>query len=121
MSTPSALALAPAPLFRTPQDEAARRRELWATAALGGLVLLALLACPGIAHATNPFSAGTTGAQTWLQSILLPVAIIGVIVVGVLALFGIMRWGMAISAMAGIVVIFGAPQLVAWARQISGV
>jgi type IV secretory pathway VirB2 component (pilin) len=50
-----------------------------------------------------------------------PLAIIGITVVGLLALFGVLRATLAVYAVWGIVIVFGAPQLVAWVRGIGGV
>lgn len=82
----------------------------------GALALLTLLA-PELAFAqASPFSTGATSFQTNFLAILTPVAVIAVMALGLAALFGRISWGWAAGGVAGIVLVFGAPQLVAWVR-----
>lgn len=86
-------------------------------------LLLALLvagaACwlPDVAWAqASPFSTGATSFQTNFLTILTPIAVIAVMGLGVAALFGRISWGWCIGGVAGIVLVFGAPQIVTWVR-----
>ena len=69
----------------------------------------------------SPFSSGTTAFQTNFLAILTPVAVIAVMALGLAALFGRISWGWAAGGVAGIVLVFGAPQLVTWVRGMFGV
>ena len=86
------------------------------------LLLALLIACagcwlPDVALAqASPFSTGATSFQTNFLSILTPVAVIAVMGLGVAALFGRISWGWAVGGVAGIVLVFGAPQIVTWVR-----
>jgi len=85
-------------------------------ALVGALVLLTLLA-PELALAqASPFSTGATSFQTNFLAILTPIAVIAVMALGLAALFGRISWGWAAGGVAGIVLVFGAPQLVTWVR-----
>lgn len=86
--------------------------------ALLGLILLPTLAS---AQAASPFATGATAFQTNLLAILTPVAVIGVMVLGVGAWFNRISWGWAVSGVLGIALFFGAPQLVTWVRGMFGV
>ena len=82
----------------------------------GALALLTLLA-PDLALAqASPFSTGATSFQNNFLAILTPIAVIAVMALGLAALFGRISWGWAAGGVAGIVLVFGAPQLVAWVR-----
>ena len=82
----------------------------------GAFALLTLLA-PELALAqASPFSTGATSFQTNFLAILTPIAVIAVMALGLAALFGRISWGWAAGGVAGIVLVFGAPQLVAWVR-----
>ena len=65
---------------------------------------------------TSPFSTGATSFQTNFLTILTPIAVIAVMGLGVAALFGRISWGWAVGGVAGIVLVFGAPQIVTWVR-----
>ena len=86
------------------------------------LLLALVVACvgcwlPDVALAqASPFSTGATSFQTNFLSILTPVAVIAVMGLGVAALFGRISWGWAVGGVAGIVLVFGAPQIVTWVR-----
>ena len=69
----------------------------------------------------GPFSTGAANFQSNLLTILAPIAVIGVMVIGVAAWFNKISWGWAAAAAGGIVLVFGAPQIVAWVRGMAGV
>ena len=76
-----------------------------------------LVITPELAFAqASPFSTGTTAFQTNFLTILTPVAVIAVMALGLAALFGRISWGWAAGGIAGIVLVFGAPQIVTWVR-----
>ena len=85
---------------------------------------VACVACwvPDVALAqASPFSTGASSFQTNFLTILTPIAVISVMGLGVAALFGRISWGWAIGGVAGIVLVFGAPQIVTWVRGMFGV
>ena len=85
--------------------------------ALAGAVAVLTLLVPELALAqASPFSTGATSFQTNFLAILTPIAVIAVMALGLAALFGRISWGWAAGGVAGIVLVFGAPQLVAWVR-----
>ena len=90
-----------------------------------GNLLLAtvLLTANSIALAAggSPFSTGSSALSTDLLTILTPVAAIAVMALGVLAWFGRISWGFAVSCMVGIVLVFGSQQIVSWIRGLAGV
>jgi type IV secretion system protein VirB2 len=89
---------------------------------LAALVILLVVMVPGVALAqASPFSTGTTAFSTDLLAIVTPLAVIATIILGVLALFHVVNWSWCIGAFGGIVLIFGAPQIVAWTRGLFGV
>lgn len=97
---------------------AAAQTELALTAVLIALAIL----MPEIALAqASPFSTGATAFQTNFLAILTPVAVIAVMALGLAALFGRISWGWAVGGVAGVVLVFGAPQLIAWVRGMFGV
>jgi len=69
----------------------------------------------------GPFSTGAANFQSNLLTILAPIAVIGVMVIGVAAWFNKISWGWAAAAAGGLVLVFGAPQIVAWIRGMAGV
>lgn len=79
-----------------------------------------LLATQAMAQA-SPFSTGATAFQGSFLAILTPVAIIAVMALGAAAWFNRISWGWAATGIAGIVLVFGAPQIVAWVRAMFGV
>ena len=86
----------------------------------GMLIAGALL--PALAWAqTSPFQTGATALQTNILTLLTPVAIILIMVLGVVAATGRISWGWPLAALVGIAVMFGAPQIVAWTRGMFGV
>jgi type IV secretion system protein VirB2 len=83
--------------------------------------VLALLCLPAVAFAGSPFATGAAALTTNVITILTPLAVIGVIAVGVAAWFNKVSWGWAVAAMIGIVLVFGAQQIVTWIRGMFGV
>ena len=69
----------------------------------------------------GPFSTGARNLQTNLMTILAPIAVIGVMVIGVAAWFNRISWDWAAAAAGGLVLVFGAPQIVSWIRSMAGV
>ena len=85
------------------------------------LLTVFFLCLPGLALAGAPFAAGATALQTNLITILTPVAVIGLIALGVAAWFGQARWGWAVAIILGIALVFGAQQILTWIRGLFGV
>jgi type IV secretion system protein VirB2 len=87
------------------------------------MVLFGLLAAalPEPALGGSPFATGTAAGQANLLGILTPVAAIAVMVSGVLAWFGKISWWWLVGVVIGIVLVFGAPQIVTWVRTMFGV
>jgi type IV secretion system protein VirB2 len=80
------------------------------------------LAIPGLAAAqAGPFSAGALALQNNLLTILGPIAVIAVMILGVAAWFNRISWAWMVGGVGGIVLVFGAPQVVAWVRGLFGV
>lgn len=93
-----------------------RRLPLYAPLALVLLALpLATLA------QSSPFASGATALQTNLLTILAPIAVIAVMALGVAAWFNRISWGWMVGGVAGIVLVFGASQVVTWIRGLFGV
>ncbi len=90
---------------------------------VGARVLcLAMVLAAGDAFAqASPFSAGAGAFQGSFLAILTPVAVIAVMGLGAAAWFNRISWAWAITGVAGIVLVFGAPQIVAWVRGMFGV
>jgi len=82
--------------------------------------VLACAAGDALAQA-SPFSTGATSFQGSFLAILTPVAVIAVMALGAAAWLNRISWGWAITGVAGIVLVFGAPQIVAWIRGMFGV
>ena len=89
-----------------------RRASLW---------LLTLLDASSAAAQTSPFATGATAFQTNFLTILTPVAVIAVMALGVGAWFNRISWSWAAGGALGILLVFGAPQIVAWVRGLAGV
>jgi type IV secretion system protein VirB2 len=70
---------------------------------------------------TSPFSTGATAFQTNFLTILTPVAVIAVMTLGVAAWFNRISWSWAAGGALGILLVFGAPQVVSWVRGLAGV
>lgn len=90
------------------------------TQSFAGGLGLALVSGLALAQA-SPFSTGATAFQGNFLSILTPVAVIAVMALGAAAWFNRISWGWAATGIAGIVLVFGAPQIVAWVRGMFGV
>lgn len=85
------------------------------------IVGAALLAgAPALAQ-QSPFSAGTTALQGGLLAILAPFAVLVIMGLGVAAWFNKISWGWVAGGFVGVVLVFGAPQIVAWIRGMFGV
>jgi type IV secretion system protein VirB2 len=92
-----------------------RREALWS-------VGLAMLFVAGEVFAqTSPFSTGAASFQGSFLAILTPIAVIAVMALGLAAWMNRISWGWAIMGVVGIVLVFGAPQIVAWVRGMFGV
>lgn len=84
--------------------------------------LISALLLPAASFAqTSPFLTGAEALQTNIYAWLAPLAIIAIIVLGILAMAGRISWGVAGSVMVGVVIAFGAPQIVTWIRGMAGV
>jgi len=92
-----------------------QRRSAW------GLGLALLLACGEVFAQASPFSSGAGALQGSVLAILTPVAVITVMVLGAAAWMNRISWAWAITGIVGIVMVFGAPQIVAWVRGMFGV
>jgi type IV secretion system protein VirB2 len=87
-------------------------------------LLAALALVPGLALAqtsTSPFLTGATALQTNILAWLTPIAVILVMVLGAMAMANRISWGWCITAVVGIALAFGAPQIVTWVRGLFGV
>jgi type IV secretory pathway VirB2 component (pilin) len=91
----------------------------WGSQGAWGLVLA--LAAGEAAAQASPFSTGAASFQGSFLAILTPVAVIAVMALGAAAWMNRISWGWAITGVAGIVLVFGAPQIVAWIRGMFGV
>ena len=87
-----------------------QRRAVW------GVGLAALLAAGQVFAQASPFSTGAGAFQGSFLAILTPIAVIAVMALGFAAWFNRISWGWAVAGTAGIVLVFGAPQIVAWIR-----
>jgi type IV secretion system protein VirB2 len=94
-----------------------------ARAALHTLILAAAsVALPQLALAqASPFQTGAQSLVTNFIAIATPFAVLAIMVLGIVAATGRISWGWPIGALVGIGVLFGAPQIVAWARGLFGV
>jgi len=69
----------------------------------------------------SPFSTGVAAFQGSFLAILTPIAVIAVMALGLAAWLNRISWAWAITGVVGIVLVFGAPQIVAWIRGMFGV
>lgn len=84
--------------------------------------LAAVLILPATSFAqASPFLTGAQALQTNIYAWLAPLAIIAIIIMGILAMAGRISWGVAGSVMIGVVIAFGAPQIVTWIRGMAAV
>lgn len=88
--------------------------------AISCAVLMLALPCTGLAQ-SSPFAAGATAFQASLLTILTPIAVIAVMGLGVGAWFNRISWSWAAGGAMGILLVFGAPQIVTWIRGLAGV
>src|SRR5262245_4678947 len=93
-----------------------RRIGSWAVGAV-----TCLLASPAGNAAEDVFTRGAESLVDFALTIATPLAIITVIGVGLAAAVGRISWGWVVGVVVGIGLIFGAPQLVPWARDLFGV
>jgi type IV secretion system protein VirB2 len=82
--------------------------------------LIALQIAPAYAQ-TSPFATGAAAFQTNFLTILTPIAVIAVMALGVGAWFNRISWSWAAGGALGILLVFGAPQIVSWVRGLAGV
>ncbi len=73
------------------------------------------------AGAVGPFGTGTTASSGAILAILTPLAVIATMAAAVMAMMGKISWTWFIGLIVGIVLLFGAPQIVAWVRGLFGV
>jgi type IV secretion system protein VirB2 len=85
------------------------------------LWLLLVLDTSSALAQTSPFATGATAFQTNFLTILTPIAVIAVMALGVGAWFNRISWSWAAGGALGILLVFGAPQIVAWVRGLAGV
>lgn len=85
------------------------------------LIAIFCLGIQHLAYAAGPFTTGSGALSTDILAILTPVAVIGVMALGAFAWFGRISWGTAAMSMIGIVLVFGAQQVVTWVRGLFGV
>jgi type IV secretion system protein VirB2 len=78
------------------------------------------LQLPSLAWA-SPFLTGANSLQANILTWLTPVAIILIMVLGAMAMANRISWGWCISAILGIAIAFGSPQIVTWVRGMFGV
>ncbi len=84
---------------------------------LSHVVFVCLLFVPALALAQgSPFLTGANSLVANLQTWLTPVAVLLLIGAAFFAMANRISWAWPLSIMAGIVIGFGAPQLVAWVR-----
>jgi type IV secretion system protein VirB2 len=83
-------------------------------------VALSAFATSALAQ-SSPFSTGASAFQTNFLTILTPVAVIAVMALGVAAWFNRISWSWAAGGAIGILLVFGAPQVVSWIRGLAGV
>jgi type IV secretory pathway VirB2 component (pilin) len=70
---------------------------------------------------SSPFATGATAFQSNFLAILTPIAVIAVMALGAAAWFNRISWNWAAGGALGILLVFGAPQIVAWVRGLAGV
>ena len=92
--------------------ESLQRSAVW--------LVLVLDTPPALAQ-TSPFATGAAAFQSNFLTILTPIAVIAVMALGVGAWFNRISWSWAAGGALGILLVFGAPQIVAWVRGLAGV
>lgn len=101
-----------------------QRSTITTAASAWGALTFLLALTPDVAlaqAAASPFDTGLTGLQQNIITWLTPLAIILVMVLGGMAMAGRLAWGWVVSVLLGIVIAFGAPQMVGWIRGMFGV
>ena len=89
----------------------------WSRLHLGQLALaLAVLMPLQVLAQASPFLTGANSLVINLQAWLTPIAVLLLIGAAFFAMANRISWAWPLSIMAGIVIGFGAPQLVAWVR-----
>jgi type IV secretion system protein VirB2 len=83
--------------------------------------LLMLFAAPELALAASPFTSAVTGFQEDATLIFQVIAVIGIMAVGVCCLTGKIHKGWLVACVIGIILVFGAEQIVTWIRGAAGV
>ena len=74
---------------------------------------------PALALAqANVFEQGATNLITEFTLFALPFAILAVMALGILAAIGRISWSWPVGVLVGIAMLFGAPQIVGWVRNI---
>jgi type IV secretion system protein VirB2 len=92
------------------------------TSLLHALLVVAIMATPDLAFAqASPFLTGANSLQTNILAWATPIAVILVMVLGIMAMANRISWGWPVTAIVGIAVVFGAPQMVTWIRGMFGV
>ena len=92
------------------------------TSLLNALLVVAVLVMPDLAFAqASPFLTGANSLQTNILAWATPIAVILVMVLGIMAMANRISWGWPITAIVGIAIVFGAPQMVTWIRGMFGV
>ena len=92
------------------------------TSLLHALLFAVVMAVPDLALAqASPFLTGANSLQTNILAWATPIAVILVMVLGIMAMANRISWGWPITAIVGIAVVFGAPQMVTWIRGMFGV
>jgi type IV secretory pathway VirB2 component (pilin) len=84
---------------------------------------LAWMVLPDLAfaQAASPFQTGANSLVTNAIAIATPFAVLAIMVLAVVAMSGRISWGWPVGAVVGICVLFGAQQIVTWARGLFGV
>jgi type IV secretory pathway VirB2 component (pilin) len=84
---------------------------------LTGMTLACLVCAPQLVLAqASPILTGANALQTNILAWLTPIAIILVMVLGAMAMANRISWGWCLTAILGIAIAFGAPQIVVWVR-----
>lgn len=81
---------------------------------LTGFSLLSLM--PELVGAAPPWEVGVDKVVTSVRAMLYGIAFIAIVVVGFLSFRGVIPWKNAIAVYAGIILTFGADQLILWAK-----
>ena len=98
------------------------KRRDWERGIGQSILVMVCLCVPSLVFAqASPVLTGAESLQTNILAWLTPVAIIFVMVLGVMAMANQISWGWVIGAIIGIGLAFGAPQIVAWIREMFAV